>query len=72
MKANNDIRQAAKENHVYLYEIASFLNISEPTIIRRLRLELSEEKKVEMRKIIDYISRQKKNAIQSASNTLNG
>ena len=22
MKANNDIRQAAKESHVYLYEIA--------------------------------------------------
>ena len=44
-KHNNDIRTKARENGVYLYEIAEKLNVSEPTFNRWLRKELSEDLK---------------------------
>ena len=45
IKHNNDIRTKARENGVYLYEIAEKLNVSEPTFNRWLRKELSENLK---------------------------
>lgn len=45
IKHNNDIRTKARENGVYLYEIAEKLNVSEPTFNRWLRNELSEDLK---------------------------
>ena len=43
IKHNRDIRARAKENGVYLYEIAEKLSVSEPTFNRWLRKELTEE-----------------------------
>ena len=37
IKHNRDIRARAKENGVYLYEIAEKLSVSEPTFNRWLR-----------------------------------
>ena len=45
-KENADIREAAKEKGVYLWQIAERLGISDNTFNRKLRKELpSEEKK---------------------------
>ena len=49
--ANADIRKAAKEAGVSLWELADYMNISEPTLTRKLRRELSEDEKCDL--IID-------------------
>lgn len=49
--ANADIRKAAKEAGVSLWELADYMNISEPTLTRMLRRELSEDEKCDL--IID-------------------
>lgn len=54
---NTDIRAEAKKNGVFLYDIAEKLGISEPTMTRRMRRELSEPQKAEMRNIIAEISK---------------
>jgi orotate phosphoribosyltransferase-like protein len=56
MKKNNDIRELAKKNGVYLYEIAMELNVSESTFIKSLRKELTDEKKEEIKQIINQLS----------------
>ena len=55
IKHNTDIRTKAKENGVYLYEIAEKLAVSEPTFIRWLRKELSENLKEKALAAIDQI-----------------
>lgn len=60
MKRNEDIRAMARQKKVYLYEIAEVLGVSEPTFIRWLRKELSENKKADVRAAIDIISEQRK------------
>lgn len=58
MANNLDIRVMAKSKGVYLYEVAEVLNISEPTIMRWLRAELSDERKSELYKAIDTVAAQ--------------
>lgn len=53
---NLDIRAAAKEKSVFLYEIADKLGISEPTMTRLLRRELPQEKKNDISKIINEVA----------------
>lgn len=55
IKHNTDIRIKAKENGVYLYEIAEKLAVSEPTFIRWLRKELSEDLKEKALAAIEQI-----------------
>lgn len=62
-KKNREIRQAAKENSVYLWEIAKALGISEPTITRWLRSELSKEKESKILFTIRQIAREKEAAL---------
>ncbi len=62
MKKNLEIRTMAREKGVYLYEIADLLKVSEPTFIRWLRKELTEEKRGEVITAIDLISEQKNRA----------
>ncbi len=50
--SNTDIRTEAKENGVPFWKIAEKLNISEPTMTRKLRKELSDEEKAKIRDII--------------------
>lgn len=58
MSRNLDIRSYAKQKGVYLYEVAEFLGISEPTITRRLRTKLSNERKTELIETIDRVAAQ--------------
>lgn len=41
-RANQEIREYAAKNGVYLWEIALAMGISEPTMTRKLRMELPE------------------------------
>lgn len=58
MKRNNDIRVAAKEKGVYLYEIAEKLDVSEPTFNRYLRKDLLEGMKAKVLAAIEEIKRE--------------
>lgn len=58
MNRNLDVRNYAKKKSVYLYEVAEVLNISEPTIMRWLRADLSDERKSELFKAIDTVAAQ--------------
>ena len=55
IKHNNDIRTKAREDGVYLYEIAEKMNVSEPTFNRWLRKELSEDLKQKALAAIEQI-----------------
>lgn len=57
-KANSDIRKKAKTAGVFLYQIADFLGISEPTLTRKLRRELAEQDKETFFNAIDSIKAQ--------------
>ena len=69
--ANADIRKAAKDAGVSLWEIADTLNISEPTVTRMLRHELSDDRKQELLRTIASIAEAKKRR-SGCGNTLNG
>ena len=66
IKHNRDIRTRAKENGVYLYEIAEKFSVSEPTFNRWLRKELTEELKRKALLAIEEIAREH-NAEQTTS-----
>ena len=53
--ANEDIRTAAKEAGVSLWELADEMHISEPTLTRMLRHELSEDVKADLMASIGLI-----------------
>lgn len=59
MLCNQDIRSAAKLNNVCLWEIAEKLNISEPTMTRKLRRELPAAEKQKFLSIINDIAAEK-------------
>lgn len=64
---NIDVRKTAKSKNVMLYEVAAALNISEPTMTRRLRSELPQEEKERIFKIIDEIAAEKAAAAPSVT-----
>lgn len=51
-KANIDIRDCAKSEKIPFWLIADKLGVSEPTFIRWLRKEFTEERKEQIRNII--------------------
>jgi len=53
---NADIRKEARIAGVYLWQIAAYMGISEPTLNRWLRFALPAEKKKEIRAAIGAIS----------------
>lgn len=59
MLSNRDLRKSAKDNGVALWQIADKLNISEPTMTRKLRRELSAAEKAKIMSIIDELSAEK-------------
>lgn len=56
MKANQEIRDYAKSKKVSLWQVADVFNVHETTFLRYLRKEFTEERKGEIRKIIDKIA----------------
>lgn len=55
---NIQIRMAAREAHIPLWNIAQMVGISEPTLTRWLRVELSQEKKVRILQAIEQLKRE--------------
>lgn len=54
---NKDIRDYAEKHNVKLWQIASALQINDGNFSRKLRHELTEDKKAEIYKIIDELSK---------------
>lgn len=63
MTANQDIRTAAKQNGVFLWEIAEKLDVTDGNFSRKLRRELPAEEKRRIFSLIDEIAAQKQNAV---------
>ncbi len=61
MLPNQDIRNKAYTNGVRMWEIAEKLGISDMTLTRRLRKDLSPETKKQLMAIIDEIITNRKN-----------
>lgn len=61
IRRNLDVRTAAKNAGVFLWEIADKFGVSEPTFIRYLRKELSEEMKAKALAAIEEIKREREN-----------
>lgn len=59
MLNNTDLRKSAKDKGVALWQIADKLNISEPTMTRKLRRELPAAEKAKIMSIIDDLSAEK-------------
>ena len=53
---NKDVREYAKAHDVKLWQIANKLQINDGNFSRKLRAELSEDKKAEIFKIIDELA----------------
>ena len=60
--ANTDIRTHAKTNKVALWEVADALKVSEATITRKLRREMTDNEKTKIMGIINRIAREKNTA----------
>lgn len=60
--ANQEVRKHARDRGVCLWEVADFLEVSEPTITRKMRRELSDSERAEIISIIDKIAESKRNA----------
>lgn len=54
---NKDIRDYAEKQNVRLWQIANKLGINDGNFSRKLRAELPEDKKTEIFKIIDELSK---------------
>lgn len=54
---NKDIREYANKRNVRLWQIASKLGINDGNFSRKLRTELPEEKKTEIKAIIDDLAK---------------
>ena len=55
IKKNTDIRKAAKESGVFLWEIADKLGVSEPMVNRYLRKEMSDSQKAKFFAAIEQV-----------------
>ena len=56
MIRNKEIREYAKIRGVCLWEIARELGVNDGNFSRKLRKEFADEKKVEIKKIIDRLA----------------
>jgi len=55
IKANQDLRMLARGAGIPLWTIAQKLSISEQTLIRKWRIELTDREKKEVRAIIENL-----------------
>ena len=59
MKENSNIRNAARIANIPQWKIADALGISEATLTRWLRFQLSPERENKVMEVIDQLSREK-------------
>lgn len=57
---NNDVRTHAKEQGVFIWQLAESLGISEPTMTRKLRRELPNAEKTRLFELIDQLAEAQK------------
>ena len=57
--ANQIIRDELRERKVYQWELAKALGISEATMVRKMRTEISDEETTELLALIDTIALEK-------------
>ena len=62
-KANKIVRDELKARGVRHWELAHELDISEQTLVRRLRFELSEDRQLDMLEKIETIVNRKEKSI---------
>lgn len=55
---NLDVRKALHDAHIFHYQLAEALNISEMTFLKRLRKEFSKEEKEKIFSLIEKIRKQ--------------
>ena len=60
MRANVDIREAAKKAGVCLWEVAAEYGMNDGNFSRKLRKELPQEEKQNILEIIDRLSKEKR------------
>ena len=68
IKKNVDVRKAAKDSGVFLWEIADKLGVSEPTLNRWLRKEMPDSQKAKFFAAIEQVKlapRQHRNSANS-------
>ena len=58
MQANSAIKKKAKDSKVYWWQIAAKIGIAESTIIRWLRMPLSEEREAIVSAAIDELAKE--------------
>lgn len=58
---NLEIRSKLKEKNVFQWQVAKSMDISEMTLVRKLREELTEEEKQKILSVIDKIAVEKNN-----------
>lgn len=63
MRANADIRAKAKEAGVHLWQVAEACGINDGNFSRKLRKELLQEEKQTILKIIERLSKEKREVI---------
>lgn len=62
-KANLDVRECAKKAGVYLWQIAAAIGVSEPTFNRRMRVEMPETEKEQVKKVISRLETEQKGSV---------
>ena len=62
--ANQIIRDGLREQKVYQWELAKALGISESTMVRKMRIEMSDEETRELLALIDSIALDKMGVIK--------
>lgn len=58
LKANLDVRECAKKAGIYLWQIAAAIGVSEPTFNRRMRVEMSETEKEQVKEVINCLEKE--------------
>ena len=62
--ANQIIRDELREQKVYQWELAKALGISESTMVRKMRIEMSDDETIELLALIDSIALDKMGVIK--------
>ena len=63
MRANMEIRNAAKKAGIRLWEVAAAFGVNDGNFSRKLRQELPQEEKEKILAIIDRLAQEKQEAI---------
>ena len=58
IKKNIPVRQAAEENHLFLWEVANLMGISYSNFMQKMRQEWTEEEQREVIRIIENYKRE--------------